>query len=404
MDPKLINYIKTPAAIKERCGQVLEAAIRGGTNFDVHPEKISECATLVANITKERFPTLEIPPHSRWGHFNGGGVNRLSSLETQLKSLPKEEQARSLLDLVIVSVLLDAGAGATWRYSDKVNGVKIGRSEGLAIASLDMFKSGIFSHNKGLSVTAAGLDKLNIKTLEDSFQSTKDNFLEGLEGRFELLKKLASILQADSRFLAGGTHRPGAIFDILTRENPTQEISAAQIFRAVLDLFGGIWPAHPNSFGVALGDVWEHPCIKGISSEDKLLPFHKLSLWLTFSLFHGFETAGIRIKDVDELPGLAEYRNGGLLVDSGVISRRDTSEPGPFEPNHQMIIEWRALTIALIDKVAEEVRKILGKTRDEFPLAAVLEGGTWFAGRKLAAQLRADSSPPIPVVNKGNVF
>jgi hypothetical protein len=404
MDTNLIDYIKTPAAVKERCAQLLEVALKGGTHFSVNLEKISECAALVAKVTKERFPTLKIPPHSRWGHFNGGGINRLTPFESQLQEISKEERARSLLDLVIVSVLLDAGAGAEWKYLDKENGTRIGRSEGLAIASLDMFKKGIFSKDKSLSVTAEGLENLDIATLKDAFQSTKENFLEGLEGRFELLKKLAEILNKDSRFEVGNTNRPGAIFDIVTKQSTGKDISAVQIFRAVLDLFGGIWPAHPNSFGVALGDVWEHPAIKGTIPQDKLVPFHKLSLWLTFSLFHGFEIGGFNIKDVDELPGLAEYRNGGLLVDSGVLSRKDLTETGPFEPNHQMIIEWRALTIALLDKVADEVRNILGKNRTEFPLAAVLEGGTWFAGRKLAAQNRPDSSPPIPVVNKGNVF
>jgi hypothetical protein len=404
MDPKLVDYIKTPAAVKERCDQILEVALKGGTHFRVDLEKLPECAALVAKVTKERFPTLKIPPHSRWSHFNGGGVDRLNPLEIQLRGLSKEERARSLLDLVIVSVLLDAGAGADWRYNDRINGVKIGRSEGLAIASLDMFKDGMFSTDKSLSVSAAGLGQLNLQALRDAFQSTNENFLEGLEGRFDLLKKLANILNQDSRFRVGDTNRPGAIFDIVTQNNTSGDVSAVQIFRAVLDLFGGIWPTHPNSFGVALGDVWEHPAIKGTNPQDKLVPFHKLSLWLTFSLFHGFEIGGFNIKDVDELPGLAEYRNGGLLVDSGVLVRKDLSEAGPFEPNHQMIIEWRALTIALLDKVADQVRAILGKSKSEFPLAAVLEGGTWFAGRKLAAQNRPDSSPPIPVVNKGNVF
>jgi hypothetical protein len=38
------------------------------------------------------------------------------------------------------------------------------------------------------------------------------------------------------------------------------------------------------------------------------------------------------------------------------------------------------------------------------PLAKVLEGGTWAAGRIIARRLRADGSPPLNVVSDGTVF
>jgi hypothetical protein len=38
-------------------------------------------------------------------------------------------------------VLLDAGAGTTWTYKSVENGKIYKRSEGIAIASLEMFKS-----------------------------------------------------------------------------------------------------------------------------------------------------------------------------------------------------------------------------------------------------------------------
>ena len=122
-------------------------------------------------------------------------------------------------------------------------------------------------------------------------------------------------------------------------------------------------------------------------------------------MFRAFEVAGYNVTQVNDLPGLAEYRNGGLFVDLGVIKVREQYQNhAPFDPSEQIVIEWRALTVALLDRTAHEVRKILNRSAEELPLAAVLEGGTWFAGRKIAASLRPDSSPPIPVLNKGNVF
>ena len=58
-----------------------------------------------------------------------------------------QEQTRRLIDLFVVSVLLDAGAGTKWKYKSKDNGRFYRRSEGLAVASLDMFRSGMFSSN-----------------------------------------------------------------------------------------------------------------------------------------------------------------------------------------------------------------------------------------------------------------
>jgi len=47
---------------------------------------------------------------------------------------------------------------------------------------------------------------------------------------------------------------------------------------------------------------------------DGLVPIHKLSQWLSYSLVEPLMAAGIEVTDLDGLTGLAEYRNGGLLV------------------------------------------------------------------------------------------
>lgn len=50
-----------------------------------------------------------------------------------------------MLDLFLVSVLLDAGAGSTWSYHEAESGLKFSRSEGLGVASINMFEQGFFS-------------------------------------------------------------------------------------------------------------------------------------------------------------------------------------------------------------------------------------------------------------------
>jgi hypothetical protein len=136
-----------------------------------------------------------------------------------------------------------------------------------------------------------------------------------------------------------------------------------------------------------------------------LVPFHKLSQWMTYSLIEPMEEAGLEIVGLSELTGLAEYRNGGLMLDSGLISLADPAAASkPWKPESELIIEWRALTIHLLDLIGEDVRTNLGFSKDEFPLAKVLEGGTWWAGRFLARDARAGGDPPLQIVSDGTVF
>ena len=109
--------------------------------------------------------------------------------------------------------------------------------------------------------------------------------------------------------------------------------------------------------------------------------------------------------DVDDLTGLAEYRNGGLFVDTGVLILRDaTSAMRDHDVGSPLVVEWRALTVALLDALAGKVRRRLNLDAAAFPLVKLLQGGTWAAGRALAAKLRPDSSPPIRIISDGSVF
>ncbi|MEO1104933.1 MAG: DUF1688 family protein, partial [Pseudomonadota bacterium] len=122
---------------------------------------------------------------------------------------------------------------------------------------------------------------------------------------------------------------------------------------------------------------------------------------LSYSLIEPLTVRGIDVVDVDGLTGLAEYRNGGLFVDGGALHpRQESTEPLPVD--HPMIVEWRAATVTLLDRLAPLIREKLGAP--DMPLASILEGGTWLEGRRLAAKLRPDNSPPIAILSDGTVF
>ncbi len=396
---KDLDFLLSPVAIRQSAEKILELTQKGETHFSYHPEKLMPVVDYVVEVIRENYPALNIPFHSRWGHFRVGGVDRVQALEAKMSGLDAVEKARTKLDLVITSALLDAGAGNVWAYREKSTGKTFGRSEGLGVASFYLFMEGALSGDGAhpLRATERGLQNLTVEKLSSAFQATAENPLIGVEGRLSLLRNLGKTIEAKKEIFPGG--RPGSMLDYLQKRHG-KKLTGPQVLRAVLDGLGEIWPGRVRVAGVNLGDIWNYSKVPG-----GLAAFHKLSQWMTYSLMEPIAEAGFEVTDVEKLTGLAEYRNGGLLIDRGLITLRD---PGMAVLNHrpdsELIIEWRGLTISLLDRIGAEVQRKLGKSPSEFPLAKVLEGGTWWAGRKAAKALRADSSPPLKIESDGTVF
>ena len=152
----------------------------------------------------------KIPAHSRWSHFEAGGRPRVDQLlQSWPSSVDVQERTRRLIDLFLVSVLLDAGAGTKWSYKSKESGKIYKRSEGLAVASLEMFKAGFFSSEElePCQVDGEGLKRLSLQQLARGLQVSEDNPIAGLEGRAGLLSRLGDALKNSALF--GREGRPG---------------------------------------------------------------------------------------------------------------------------------------------------------------------------------------------------
>lgn len=395
-----IAYVLSPECVRERAKRVFALCEQGKTHFKYNKEKLEETVLIVLETIKKNYPSLEIPFHSRWGHFRVGGKDRVSS-KLSLHHLDSLERARTKLDLVITSVLLDAGAGDAWRFKEE--GDHIGRSEGLALASLDLFVSRkLSSSGSDLRADSEGLKQISSEIIEKFFQVSSENPLVGVKGRATLLQNLGIACENSELF---AQNRPGNILDYLIKKCG-KEIPAKEILKAVLFNFGPIWPERLEAKGQNLGDTWLYTGFGTELKFENLVCFHKLSQWLSYSLIEPIEEAGVKVTGVDELTGLAEYRNGGLFIDSGLISLRDPSlAQKSWRPNDDLILEWRALTVCLLDVMGQEVCQRLKKPPTDFPLAKVLEGGTWWAGRALAKLKRPDtSSPPLNILSDGSVF
>jgi hypothetical protein len=397
------------AAVRERSHQLLQAGLEGRLkHFTVDLDRLEPCADEVVATIRQAYPSLEIPFHARWRHFSAGGHDRWDAVMHGAPWESAADMARSAFDLAIVSVLLDAGAGAQWRYEEGRTGEIYIRSEGLAVASFDMFLSGAFSSKPEdpFRVDADVLMTLTAEDLASGFQVSADNPLVGLEGRAALLNRLGRVVATNPDIFGQvDDPRPGGLFDVIAATAESDGIRATSILEALLTHLGPIWPGRITLGGIDLGDTWRHPLIEAPDATKGLIPFHKLSQWLSYSLIEPLEWAGFAVVDIDGLTGLPEYRNGGLFLDTGVIALKDAADATRAHAvDSELVVEWRALTVALLDRIAEPIRTKLGFAAEDFPLAKVLEGGTWATGRRLAKEKRGDGSPPLSVISDGTVF
>ena len=347
-------------------------------------------------------------------------------------SVDNQERTRRLIDLFVVSVLLDAGAGTKWSYKSKESGRIYRRSEGLAIASLEMFKAGCFSSNPAepCQVDGAGLKSLTVEHLEKGLQVSEINIIAGLEGRAGLMSRLGDAMSNSEIF--GSDGRPGSMLgttiylngslyaklgvDYLLSHPSTQAssvpiITTPTLWNCLMDGLGNVWPATRTKIdGISLGDAWPCSSMPGgplAQPWENIVPFHKLTQWLCYSLMVPMnKLLNIRFAGEELLTGLPEYRNGGLLIDTGLLTLKEsdakrglaafrsnsmlkgqqTVEVIPlFSTDDDVIVEWRAVTVGFLDELLLEVNGILGlRGADQLTLAQMLEAGSWKVSPQLS--------------------
>lgn len=176
------------------------------------------------------------------------------------------------------------------------------------------------------------------------------------------------------------------------------------LWNVLMNGLAPIWPPSRTALnGVSLGDAWPcqaMPYSQG-SSWESILPFHKLTQWLTYSLMQPMQSLlNMHFAGTELLTGLPEYRNGGLFIDLGVLTlKKDDMERGlqnyadygrrtgtkgvevapMFEPSDDVVVEWRGVTVGLLDVLCTEVNKALKKelAGNEMTLPQLLEAGSW---------------------------
>ncbi|KAI0758488.1 hypothetical protein BD413DRAFT_444851, partial [Trametes elegans] len=298
-------YLRTLPAICECCGSVHELTPKGLLDyFDYHPNKETDAAAFCVSIIKRDFGNdfAAIPPHGRWMHLYGGRP-RVQPLIDHWRSSANppdtKEICRQLINLFLVSVLLDAGAGNAWWFHESSLGQTFSRSEGLGVASIAMFEQGFFSGDAATPINrltvgiAEGLSRITAPKIASAMKVSDANLIVGLEGRTSLLVNLSKALNANSTYF-GNSARPGNL--TFSMPAPSPHVHSFALWTALIDGLAWIWPRTRMTLGgVALGDVWpcaalaKHASAPSPAAGNDPILFHKLTGSTTYSLFKPIE-------------------------------------------------------------------------------------------------------------------
>jgi len=272
-----------------------------------------------------------------------------------------------------------------------------------------------------MQVDKDGLRRLTAESLGAGLQSRPGNAIAGLEGRAGLLSRLAGALGGNKEFF-GESGRPGNLVDYLLAHPSTQASSmpivlVPVLWNALMSGLAPIWPASRTAVnGTPLGDAW--PCgsmpqasppltngngvgAKPAEAWEAILPLHKITQWLAYSLMQPMQSLlKMHFAGTELLTGLPEYRNGGLFIDLGVLTLKADDETrglehyndycrrtgvtpvevAPmFEPGDDVVVEWRGVTVGFLDRLCVEVNRALKAELqgNELTLSQLMEAGSW---------------------------
>ncbi|CAM0135817.1 hypothetical protein VKS41_001747 [Umbelopsis sp. WA50703] len=426
------EYLLSLRAVREQNKRIYECVKTGQLqHFDIDLEKMEEVVRFVTLLVKRDFDDpSEMPTHSRWRHFDAGGKPRIKQLLASMPASSQLDKAKRLIDLFVISIILDTCPLHQWGYQEKSTGRVHRRTEGVAIAVLEIFKSGLFSSDPGdpYRVDAAALADLTVEDLANGFQISAKNSLVGLEDRINLIQHVTETMKDYSSIFSSkdkSSSRPGNMLDYLlahastVRSNKSTAIQMETLWSVAI-LLGELWAQGSKVDDKLLGDVWPCEALKSTGISDCYLPFHTTTQWICYSVIDILESVlSVTVDGKDQLTPLTEYPNGGLLLDTGLLVlkkrdlesglsnyRRNSLLPGQpkmevapmFDINDPVVIEWRALTIYYVEIVASKVREKL-RSKKNLSLTQILEGGIWNAGRELAEISRPNTQEP-PIVIK----
>ncbi|MBD1544772.1 DUF1688 family protein [Roseibium aggregatum] len=382
------DRLLTARAVRERAEAVFEAAQAGSlAHVAVDLGKLPEVVARTVAAIETGYPDFQIPPFGCWRAFEAGGHDRWSALAGARGFDTPEAFLRAAADLAILSHVLSVPVRDGWALNDAMTGETFSGREGLAVGVLSMFAAGSFSADPAdpLRADAHALIRLEEDEIAWGLQLDRNRDGEMILSVTELLRRLgeATGLRPDL-FEVDGATRPGYVVDRFFADSANAPVELTALLEALLDGLSPMWQGGAQLDDVTLGDAWHHSTLLQDLDAPGIVPFHLPAQEMAYALVEPFAWVGVEVAGLDGLTGLANLEHAALFLDTGVLTFKGAPDAEPDGPAAlDLAIELRALTIALIDRLATTLRQELDAPEGALPLTCIMEGGTIPAGREV---------------------
>lgn len=378
-----------PQEVRRRAHAFLDMGIAGKLNHvGLDLTKLDDALGLVLETTKEIYPDFQIPPYGIWRAFETGGIDRWSAMASAREFETAQEMLLAAADLALLALFMKTRRPGNWVFEDPMTSSKVAGDDALALAAFHMFASGSFSGEMTdpYRVDAETLVRLDLNELTSGLQWDRDADQELLGAMQAHLKRFgeAMALRPDL-FSEGKLTRPGVLALRLAGEAGAG-IDASKLLDNLLETFAPVWDGGAKAGDVGLGDSFDYTG-KSAGSETTTVPFHLCAQEMVYSLLEPFAWAGFEVTGLEDLTPPSDLAHAALFVQTGVLAiSSENDEALPEETKTDRMVELRALSAALADKLADRLRSELDVSADQVPLTCILEGGTSRAGLRILSQ------------------
>lgn len=395
-----------PDEVRRKAHMMLGLAEEGRlAHVGVDLSRLDRAVETVLETTKENYPDFQIPPHGIWRSFEAGGIDRWQAMASARGFETAEEMLAAAADLAILGVAMTTVHPASWRYEDRLTDTTAGGSRASALAAFNMFASGSFSSEMTdpYRTDADALVGLDHVELAAGLQWDDGDDADHLKAMQRHLKRFGEALALrPDLFGEGDATRPGLLAVKLAKESEGA-IDAALVLDRLLEALAPVWEGGATAGDIWLGDAFVHSALPG-NDVHAIVPFHLAAQQMVYSLVEPFAWAGFEVSGLDKLTAPADLTHAALFVHTGVLTLKDGNGTLAPEAIRDRMIEIRALTIALTDKLAERLASGLGMSLEQVPFTCILEGGTNRAGDYILEQAPENLRDLGRFLNPGAVF
>ncbi len=407
-EPATALALFTPQNVRSKAAHLLDLAAAGKLDHvRVRPEKLAEVLVSVLETTKETYPDLQIPPYGVWRDFEAGGIDRWGALANARAFESAEEMLACAADLALVATFLKTVRPGGWVFEDPMTETRVTGRQASALAAFHMFASGAFSGEMSdpYRVDAQSLIRMELDELASGLQWDPKADAVLLEAMQRHLKRLGEALALrPDLFSEEEVTRPGLLATRLAGDGgDVGVVSAIGILDRLLEALAPVWEGGARLDDIVFGDSFTHAGLPGKGAE-QIVPFHLCAQEMIYSLVEPFAWAGLEVSGLEELTAPADDNHAALFLNAGVLELAQEKPDLAPQAAQDRMIELRAISLALTDRLADMLRAELGVPAEQLPLTCILEGGTSRAGSRFVGNKSAEAEKLGNFLNPGSVF